>query len=41
MPPDRSHVSVVDADDQSDFGWVEELLTDEEAQVIKHEESQP
>ena len=41
MPPDRSHVSVVDADDQSDLGWVEELLTDEEAQVIKHEESQP
>ena len=41
MPPERSHVSVVDADDQSDFGWVEELLTDEEAQVIKHEDSQP
>ncbi len=30
--PDRSHVSVVDADDRSEFGWVEELLTDEEAQ---------
>ena len=40
-PPDRSHVSVVGADDQSDFDWVEELLTDEEAKVIKHEESQP
>jgi hypothetical protein len=38
---DRTHVSVVDADDESGFGWVEELLTEDEARAIKHEEPQP
>ena len=41
-PPtaDRSHVSVVDAGDQADLEWVEELLTEEETEIIRHEERQ-